>query len=183
MSLANRVAPKVSSIPKVELDNVIEILFSLNSIRTVAEVPTDVFVNDICEAINESDSALLEETSKLCDGFKRNFVQLLECKTLEIASKAGMLLREHGQTYCRARILSDIRPIFGESVETAPMAATVVHTLKIAYHQGDELKDFFLAMNTKDVQKLRELLDRADAKAESLKTFTVASNTPFVDAE
>lgn len=182
-SLADRVAPKVSSIPKDELEDVIEVLFSLSSIRTAAEVPTDVFVADICEAVNESGSPLLEEASSRCDSFKRNFAQLLECKTLEIASKAGMLLREHAQTYCSARILSDIRPIFGESVEAVPIAATVVHTLKVAYHQGDELKDFFLAMSTKDVRKLRELLDRADAKAESLKTFTVASNTPFVDAE
>lgn len=182
-SLADRLAPKVSSVPKDELEEIIEVLYALNSIRTGVEVPTDFFVDDICEAINESDSELLTEASGVCELFKKNFIRLLESKTLEIASKSAMLLREHGKTYCSARVLSDIRPIFGESVETAPVAAMVIHTLKITYHQGDSLKDFFLAMNTKDVQKLKELLNRADAKAASLKTFTVASKTSFVDAE
>jgi len=182
-TVANRVASKVSSIPAEDLEDIFEVLFSLNALRTGAEVPTDFFVEDICEAVNESRSELLEHASKRCDGFKQNFIKLLESKTLEIASKSGMLLREHGRTYCSARVLSDIRPIFGESVEDAPIASMIIHTLKITYHQGDELKDLFVAMSSRDVQRLRELLDRADAKAGSLKTLLGASSTPYVDAE
>ncbi|MCA1635260.1 MAG: hypothetical protein LC802_16610 [Acidobacteria bacterium] len=185
-SIAERVASNVHDISKEvleALEDIFEVLFSLNIIRTGAEVPTDIFVDDICEAVSESGSELLKEAAGVCGRFKPNLIKLLESKTLEIASKSGMLLRESGQTYCSARILSDLRPVFSESVEDAPMAAMTVHTLKLTYHQGDRLKDFFLAMNTKDVQRLRELLDRADAKAASLRTLANASKMIYVDAE
>lgn len=181
-SIADKVAAK-TSLPKEDLEDIFEVLFSLNVIRTGAEVPTDIFVEDICEAVNESELELIKTAAGLCDHFKPNLIKLLESKTLEIASKSGMLMREHGRMYCSARVLSDVRPIFGDSVEDAPMGALVIHTLKLTYHQGDKLEDFFLAMNTADVQKLRELLDRADAKAASLKTLIGATNMPYVDAE
>lgn len=190
-TVVDRIAPHISikRLEKGHLLEIFEVLFALNSLRIGAEVPTEFFVEDICEAVEESN--LLEdntdeeraETANLLEKFKPNLTKLLESKTIEIASKAGVLMKEQGHMYCSARIVSDVRSVFGESVDAAPEAAMIVHVLKLTYHQGDELKDFFVGLNTKDVQRLRQLLDRADAKTESLKSLIGASGTRYVDAE
>lgn len=78
------------------------------------------------------------------------------------------MLLEQGQAFCGARILTDIRPLFAPDLKAAPTAALVVHTLRISYHQGSELKQFYVAMDSEDIQALKNTLDRAESKAENL---------------
>lgn len=47
----------------------------------------------------------------------------------------------------------------------------VVHLLKLGYHSAAERhQEFFVSLDSDDLQTLRNLIDRAEAKAKSLKT-------------
>jgi hypothetical protein len=46
----------------------------------------------------------------------------------------------------------------------------VLHTLKLVYHEGPKRhEEFFVALDGDDLRTLRKLIDRAEAKAETLR--------------
>lgn len=90
--------------------------------------------------------------------------------TLGVVAKAGNVLVDHERIFVDARILTDIRPIFHPDVSEAPNAAVVVHMLRIT--QRDILakrKTLYFALDGNDLRSLRDLLDRAIKKEETLK--------------
>lgn len=44
------------------------------------------------------------------------------------------------------------------------------HTLKIVFHDGFRHRELYMALDTSDISRLREVIDRAEKKAASLKS-------------
>ena len=59
----------------------------------------------------------------------------------------------------------------------------IVHTLKISYHEGRRVKEFFVSLDPEQVDELIRVLGRAESKAESLKRMLSATNVPYIDGE
>jgi len=55
--------------------------------------------------------------------------------------------------------------------------------LKLAYHEGDDSKEFFVALDTEDLRHLRDLIDRAITKESFLKKFVKPSGVPLITIE
>ena len=91
-------------------------------------------------------------------------------------------MTEHAHVFCNARILSDIRPVFAESADSAS-AAVVIHNLQIGFHEGGTgpHKEFYVALDTGDLRKLKELIVRAEKKDIALQTMLKSSNVPYLD--
>jgi hypothetical protein len=128
--------------------------------------------------VNDSKIAEPRLSHDNCTAFKRCLNDLLTADVFSIGAKALALMQEHERTFCQARIITDIRPVFGSEVSKPPRAVVVAHTLRISYHEGDERKDFYVALDSDDIESLRELLDRADAKARSLEDVIVSTKVP-----
>jgi hypothetical protein len=82
--------------------------------------------------------------------------------------KAKDVRSDHQHVWCHARILTDIRPIFALDESTRIEAAAVIHTLKIHFRSRADDGEFFIALETRDLLELRELVDRALAKEEQI---------------
>ncbi len=102
--------------------------------------------------------------------------------SLGIFSKAYRLAREHEHAFCTADIVSDLRPVFDE-VGESPVAATVVHTLRLAYHEGMDYKELFVGLDANDLQQLSGVLERALKKDSSLSTFAENVDLPLLAME
>jgi hypothetical protein len=133
-------------------------------------------VEDVCDAVNESGIVTPRLSDDDCVAFKRRLSDLLSTDVFSIGAKALVLSREQERTFCRARIITDIRPVFGADVTQQPKAAVLIHTFRISYHEGNLLRDFYVLLDSEDIEALRELLDRADAKAKSLESVIKAAN-------
>ena len=58
----------------------------------------------------------------------------------------------------------------------------MVHMLDLSYHKKNgDLKHLYVAMDSLDIETLREALDRADMKAESLKPLIKKAGVEFLD--
>ena len=182
-----RIGEKVTTIPPRELDEVIETLLSLYALRDDMGLPIPDFAEVICETMEESDVEVLEFSGEADRNyFKANLVRLLGAESLDIAARATDLLYEHERTiHGLARVLTDVRPVFGVNPEDPPRGAVVTHTLKISYHEGPqrEIKEFFIALDTDQLDELIGVLGRASLKAESLKQFLGGTVVPYIDAE
>lgn len=182
-TLSERTAPNISSIPREDVDDILEILVSLYVVRANADVPVPEFITDICEAMDESDDVRLNIPAEKRYSFMQRLLRLFSVNALSVAAKARSVLINHEHALCSTRMFTDIRPVFGEHADASPLAAVLIHTLKIKYHHGNYLKEFFVAMDTEDLTNLKQVIERAEKKAASLKSVIDAAKLPYVDAE
>ncbi len=120
------------------------------------------------------------------DHFQGRLLALLSIDALSTVARAGGLLLENEHSLRQTRVVTDIRPVFeSEKPDASPAGAVIVHTLKISYWADNEVKNFFVALDTNDVRELSQQLERANAKAESIKKSVLDKGTEvsYIDAE
>ncbi len=179
-ALAANVASKVASIPRDQVESIVEMLVSMNIVRRHADVTEADFVDDVYEALTESedsDSIIEQEET-----FKSRLTRLLAAKSLEVVSKAQSVILDHERRFCTSRIATDVSPVFSANAEEPPMAAVITHTLRISFHQdSNDIKEFFVEMNEGDLQKLSDSIQRAEQKAKGLKAVLDAAKLPYLE--
>ena len=164
-AMSEKIAGLVSSIPREDLADIVETLYSLYHVREFSEVRPARFVRDLVEALLQNPDFGLKKTEDAAIVGKR-FHRLLNVKTLNVLSKAIRLQRNVERIYCDAKILSDIRPVFGDDLSEGSINAVITHTLKLAYHEGADYRDFFIVLDQQDLIDLGEVIDRAQEKEE-----------------
>lgn len=102
-----------------------------------------------------------------------------------LSVKANDLLTEHERNFARARIITDIRPLYPVHDTSNPSAAVVSHNLKIQYSKkvgtrGVEVKDFYVGLDNTDLLELRSCIDRALQKSVSLERMIANCGITFV---
>jgi hypothetical protein len=162
----------VRSIANFNVDDFVQIAESLAGLYTaksMRDVPLADFVEDVCDAMEALPQEELRLPHSEREQFKEKLHVLLGSDFFSIVAKAYDLATEE-RTFCSARILTDLRPVFGSHVEDGPQAMVVLHTLKLIFHEGSQRhQEFFVALDAGDLRALRKVIDRAEAKAGSLR--------------
>lgn len=100
--------------------------------------------------------------------------------TLGVTSKAWSVIRDAERTYCYSRVLTDIRPVFRPDNDQAEIFS-IIHNLKIAYHKGDELLEFFVELHPREIKLLAEVLRRAELKEKNLRSALRSSTLALLE--
>jgi hypothetical protein len=91
-------------------------------------------------------------------------------KIVGTTAKAGNILTEHERIFDSVRILTDFRPIFHADVSEFPNAGVIIHMLKITHRDKHDRKfDAYFALDTNDITKMKNVLDRALEKEQALR--------------
>lgn len=161
----------------VDPSSVGSIIWMLVSMYRVADGDPRQFASEVVDAAREE----LQELKKGAEewaAFTRDLETLLASdQSLGVTAKVLGVRREYGNVFCIARILTDIRPVFGPDPARTPLAAAIVHTLRITHHAGESHEEFYVALDSEDLRKLRDQIDRAVKKEASLKA--VIQETPM----
>jgi len=153
------------------------IIWMLVSMYRAADGDPRQFASDAVDAAR-AELHELKKDAEEWTAFTRDLETLLACdQSLGVTAKVLSVRREYGNVFCTARILTDIRPVFGPDPSRTPLAAAIVHTLHIAHHEGDSHEDFYVALDCEDLRKLRDQIERAVKKEASLKA--VIQETPM----
>jgi len=182
-SLLSSLNSRVRSISPDDMGEIVPAVLSLYSLRAQLGLSTPDVAESIVRAMEESEGIAPEATGEEHDRFGSRLVSLLSLDSLDVAGKANNLLFEHEHTLREARIVTDIRPVFGENPEDSPAGAIIVHMLKLGYYDGSVYRNLFVALDTSDIRLLQDLLARANSKAEALKSVLEAAKVPYVDVE
>jgi len=178
--LSSQVKSKVKGTSSEDLSEIIATIMSLSSYRAYDESTPDEVADQVVQAAIDAD--LPVESEKARATFKNRLIKFFELNTLLVSAKALGILQANENLFCTARILTDIRPVFGSNPTVPPSAAVMVHMLDLAYHKKTgEVQHVFVAMDSLDIETLREALDRADMKAESLKPLIKKAGVEFLD--
>ena len=173
----------IEDLTKDDLLNILEAIVSLYPLQAYSSLTIEDLASSLGEAVAELEDFhnVTEEQKKI---FEARITTLLSINgALDVASKVGELLLEYEHLFLGSRIITDIRPVFDSDLNKIPAGALIVHTLKLEYKQGNEEKDFYIALDTNDVKKLREQLDRAEQKAESIKLMLNQAQVSYLDVE
>lgn len=174
------VAPEVKTLQADEVKNLVNMLTSLYRVRVRSNVSVQQLAEDICDPLRGDGGLPADQEAK----FRDRLATVLSVEALSVvATKAQELRTEFERTFCDARLITDLRPVFGGNVEDAPNAMIIVHTLKLGYHDtnSSEHKEMFVAMDNEDMAKLADQLVRAAKKEKTLKTRLEAAGIKFVD--
>lgn len=161
-SLINRASNSLKPLSEVEIGNIIRSLVSLVEIFDSSNRDIEKFSTDFSKAYLESKS----DATKVEEGkLKANLSKLLsKYDTIRITSKAIDIIQENPVNFRKARIISDIRLVFEDDLESEKKYAVVVHSLKLECYNTDGDVTFFAAMDLDDLKKMRDVIDRAIKK-------------------
>ncbi len=169
-SLVEFLIPRVSSIPEADIKEVLDLLISLSRAQIQANVPISKVARDVCVLMEQSDDEELRLVGEQCDVFSNRLTELLNIESLTYPAKAHGVMVDHDNIFLRTRVLTDIRTVFGPDISKLPKGAVILHMLKITHFHSGEERNFYIAMDSEDVESLITTLQRALAKAATLKT-------------
>ena len=171
-------APQINS---STIKMIVSELFSMNYAFEDLDSSASEMAHSIAEAAFEEQSEEFPINEADREILKDRLTKLFVLKaSLGLTSKAVGLLTDAQHLFYTARILTDVRPIFNEEGD-AVEATVILHNLVLHYGENGDHKDFVVTLDTNDIEVLRDVLDRADRKAEALKPLLKRSEVAYLD--
>jgi hypothetical protein len=153
---------RVEGVEQTVVEGVIEVLISLLVAAEVRQRSADELASEVVSA------AIAQNISTKADSEARLTQLMTADSALCITAKAIALSNEHERIFSSARVLTDMRPIFS-GTPPQPKAAVITHTLRIESHKAEGHTSEFFGLDLNDLRTLRDALDRAISKEESIR--------------
>ncbi len=103
-----------------------------------------------------------EDTAKL----RRRAERLVSVPSLVMSSRAFVLSMSNPNCLVRSRVFTDVRPVFLNSSSVELSGAVVLHKMHLSFVGPED--DVYVTMDSRDVRKLIEQLQRAQLKGTAL---------------
>ncbi len=130
---------------------------------TAAQASKDVVETSL--KLSKTEKLIASDSPK----YEQRLLSLLSKPQLVLPSKALSLLNDHARVFGNVRIISDVRPVFGEDTSAPPHAWMLYHTLHFRCNLGKEVEDdIFIALDTADLRALEHAVARATSKQKVL---------------
>lgn len=176
--LVSQVKSKVELAVEV-LEPILGMLLSLYSIARRYELSAEEVAAEVTDRAVEEQ---LGPTPESAPNFREGLSRLLRLdRSIGVTSRLLNVMWENKNVYVSARIVSDLRSVFSSGEVPEPMAAAVVHNLRIESHTDDRHINHFFAMDNSDLRALRDAIDRAMKKESALRRVVVDTKLSFVD--
>jgi len=176
--ILQNIISKIKSIPKEESHELIDTIRKLTYTFNKSDLSIEKFIDKISLSIKTLEGELPKYDKEI---FKKRIKKLLENDSLKTIIKSLDLLSEHENVLIgEPRIFSDIRPVFGINPSDPPIGFLIVHKLKIRYKGNNGINDIYFSMDTRDIELLRNQLNRADEKVKSLSSVIDDTKIPYI---
>jgi len=164
-SIVRHVVARCAQLDAQAVKRFVEGILAVISLFVYYSLDKDEFVEDISEGLR-----LKADESPGFDHvtFGARIRVLLDVQRLIVSAKAFELLFESRRHVVGSRVLTDVRPIFGDDATQAPLAAIITHTLKLQFHEAEGTRELFLSFDKQDMHTLLNGLQRAIDKESTL---------------
>jgi hypothetical protein len=174
-SLTNATALRPSSsfatLTAEEVKSLLVAVIELYRVRADRDVSVQEFATGVVDAMVEIEEVDLRIPESGREEFEQKLLVLLGAEKLSLISKAKNLASEDERSFCDARIITDVRPVFPDTPQTSPTSMVIVQRLRIEYHVGgSKHKDLYIAVDADDLKRLQSVISRAQAEAKSLES-------------
>lgn len=168
--LGRQITPFSEGWTESETESVVSLLMTLNGVCD-SDSTSEQLAQEICDTLKRD--GVLKESE--CPTFANRLVRLLSVNSVDLSSKASELFHEHSNVFESARIISDVRPVFGKGSASESIAGVVVvNTLKIKFFDRAGSKDIYIGLDEQDIEQVRDTVNRAFAKTKAIKQMVKA---------
>lgn len=164
------------SLRDFNLPKILVAVESMQGIQKDAHVSPETFSADICDA-------LLEDVPKVAKSIdvkmlKKRITKVVKATAIHLTSeKIKEIGSEVERSFCKARILTDVRTSFGEDPEQPPEAMMILHNLQIRYHDDmGRHREFYVTLNDGELRSLKQVIERAGKKKKTLEKMLAKAN-------
>ena len=179
--LPAQVAGDVSGAESEVVESIVDTLLSLYPAMIAANKSVDEFVDDIIASVTAPGAKQIDQ-SRAAD-LRVNLQKLLKVPSISLGAKATSVLFENERSLVNARVLTDIRPVF-ELEGSDVGGALIMHTLKLEYFSdGDGIKEFFVSLDSDDIDSLILKLERAKQKSLKIKHVLSQASVKLIESE
>lgn len=165
----------------LDVDVVTDIVRALASLTALRRL-NDWTVDEAAARISDSED--LETPKGKKASFARRVVESLGTRSISLLGKATDMATEHDKVFLGSRVLTDLRPIFGDDVAKAPGGAVLSHTLKVEFvHDEGTLGNTYIVLDEEDLKSLKADLERAEVKAATMKRMLTKLDIVYLGPE
>jgi hypothetical protein len=158
-----------SAVPELsdKAAQVIEVLYSIDLLRA----SRGSTASEMAAALRDARGLPGDDEERRRLG--ERLAQSLAIPNLGLVAKAIELFFANERNVQSVRIVSDLRPIFGDDPTMQPVAALVTHVLQIAFWRptGGPTETLHFALEDDDLRMLEKAVSRAQAKSNTLTEF------------
>jgi hypothetical protein len=165
--------------PSPELDDIVQVLVGLSSARAGSDVSIEEFSKDVAKSMTRRKDAPKDYDESV---FEKTLSSLLGIESLALSARAAEIQHDYERVFASARIVSDIRSVFGTS-NIDPVGAMIVHNLKITFFEEGRVREAFFALDNADLIVLRQVIDRAELKTPKLETMIKTSGVQYFESK
>lgn len=177
---SRNVQERVSLDPSV-VDDVVRLLVAICSVQSQESLDATQVVDAICDAAPLTKDERLKAPSVGWGVLKSYLVSFLKLeKSLGVTAKAAFVAYQYPYHLHDARIITDARPVFPRNAGDGPTAYMIIHSLALEVHEGDQDHRWFVALDSTDLERLRDTIDRALLKEQTLQNSLQRTGTPVL---
>lgn len=174
---ATRVAKKIGA-DESKVLRAVRVLTMLHVVARAFDIAREDVIPSVISAVRKEEK--LDTDDDQVKALEAFFDRVLFLdKPTRLLAKGSYLLAGHACTYGNARVITDLRPIFGAELG-APLAAIIQHSLEIHVHKGAKGEDLYVVLDGQQVEKLIEVLKRAKVKEAQLLQWTSDVELPLL---
>jgi len=137
---------------------------------------------EVAERLSESTDLELDQQARA--QLRRRAAAILGTDVLTTTAVATDLQTQNPHNFQSARIVTDIRPVFGDVIEERPAGAVIVETLQIqTWTRDGNAELIFVSMDEADLTQLKDIVDRALVKTNTLRALLDEHDLPYFELE
>lgn len=164
-----------------EIDDLSKGIMRLLIITSNSDTSPSELIDKLFSDIPEDEIEKLDLSKEKYIEVKKKIVEILNSENLLISVKAVGIKFEQDNLFERARIITQILPIFSDDLNQLPKVAMVTHQLGIHYFQDGEHKEFFLRIDEDEIDDFIKTLERAKSKGNSLQKFLENTEVQYIE--
>jgi hypothetical protein len=188
---AQQVAAVLEESPSLDDDTLASVLRKVTGIdedRSLESARALATMYSVIQMHHVSPKEFTSEIMRSLPGLESESAAALECLleigSMRILAKMEELTHYEGRAYCSARILTDLRPVFGDEIDAGPCGFSIVHNLNLRFHEvGDQgrHRTLQLLLSGEDIDELVGVLERAKLKAKTLRSTLDSAGIRYLD--
>jgi hypothetical protein len=153
------------AVEKWDIDEATQLAIALTSMLQAAS-SHGIRQERFAKSISSSDDLTLDDAHR--EVLAKRLSELLSLPDVVLSGKALDLATEYERRLHTVRILTDVRPVWGSEPDDEPQGGIVIHQLRLDAFVGYDTQPYFIALDRTDLERMKDCVDRAIGKADSL---------------
>jgi hypothetical protein len=168
--IESKLVSELSRFPEAQRETIRSVLRMLNGVMYAEEGdPASEMVAALVQSARSKNDPRLDVSDNSWKHVRSFLEKTFALEQLQTASKALSLFSDTARHMHGARLLTDARPMYSNDPDEGPIGFVIIHTLRLDYYENGRTKDWYLALDSDDLETLKDIVDRAISKENSLK--------------